>query len=88
MSDVWTMEDVSKDFNAIAEAAYTGQPQYVTNGDNEDLVIIPKGKFELLETKKQAENKDFVEFLLSIPQGEPFIDEEGRQELKLRDVEF
>lgn len=88
MENTWTLEEAKTDFAAIADAVYAGKPQYVTNHSHPDLVIITKSKFELMKNQDAEENKKFVEFLMSIPKGESFIDETEERNIPLRDIEF
>lgn len=86
MENTWTMEEAKNDFTAIAEAVYAGKPQYVTNHSHPDLVITTKSRVE--RTEQEEDNKRFVEFLLSIPKEEAFIEENEERNIPLRDIEF
>lgn len=88
MADTWTMEDMRADFAAIADAAYSGKPQFVTNGSSPALVIMTARQFEEMKKNEEAENKRFVEFLMSGPKGDIFPDGYKPTEIIPREVEF
>lgn len=95
MSDTWTMEEAKNDFTAIAEAAYAGQPQFIQQNGQDEVVLISAQKWEekdksqsdMLGRQADAPKKDFIEFLLSAPQGDwDFAPE--KDALKMRNVDF
>ena len=88
MENTWTLEEAKKNFDAIARAAFTGEPQYIKTASRQDLVLTARGTDENTEQFRQEENRRFVEFLLSIPKGPSFLDKEDKREITTRDIEF
>ena len=85
MENSWTIEEANRDFTAIAEAVYAGEPQNVTNHTHPDLVIITKSRYDELEGEEKEENKRFIDLLMSIPKGEPFMGETEERNIPLRE---
>lgn len=88
MANTWTIEDAKNDFGLVAEAAYAGEPQYVTNHSHPELVIITKKRYDQLDGENKEENRKFIQYLMSGPKGDIFPDGYEPTELTLRDVEF
>lgn len=88
MENIWTVEDVRNDFAAIAQAAYAGEPQYVTNHSQPDLVILTKSSFDQIKQQERGENRQFVEFLISGPKGDIFPEGYTPSDLCSREVDF
>ena len=95
MPDTWTMEEAQNNFAAIAQAAYAGQPQFIRHNGQNKVVLISAQKWAESE-KTQSDTighqadvpkKDFIDFLLSAPQGDWEFEPE-KDALKLRDVDF
>lgn len=74
MADTWTLEEAKKDFTAIAEAAYSGSPQFVTNPVRKDLVLLTSEQFDAMRKLAEIRNAEFSDFLVSGPKGDIFPD--------------
>ena len=74
-------------FDAIAEAAFTGEPQYIKPASHQDLVLTAQTSNGQKESCEKEPNMNFIEFLLSAPQGDwEFAPEEDTP--KVRDIEL
>lgn len=88
MSDTWTIEEAKNDFGAIAEAAYTGSPQYVTDPVRKSLVLITSEQFEIMMTLTEIKNREFSDFLVSGPKGDIFPKRYPQAEIIPREIDF
>lgn len=97
MSNTWTMEEAKNDFDSIAKAAYAGQPQIIQHNGQDDVVLISAQKWterektiiksDMIDPQPDAPKKDFIDFLLSAPQGD-WEPEQANDALQMRDVDF
>lgn len=81
----WTVDKAGNRLADVTKAAELSEPLFICKAGSKEAVLISPETWENIVTPKKP---SFQEALFSIPQGEPFIDENGRKELELRDVEF
>ena len=67
----------------IIKAAEIDEPQFISKAGRKAAVLISPETWDNIVKPKKFSCK---EALFSIPHGEPFIDENGRKELELRNV--
>ena len=84
MAPQWTIQEAESRLSEVIKAARAGQPQYLFQDEHEQAVLVSPETWKLVSSRKPS----FKEALMSIPAGDPFLDEESRSELKLRDVEL
>lgn len=81
---IWSLHDAKNKFSAVVSAALNGEPQRVTRHGKQAVVVVAAEEFDRLTLLSKAESPSFVEFLLSIPEGdEPF----ERQNVEPREIE-
>jgi antitoxin Phd len=89
---MWTLQDAKNKFSEVVEAAMAGEVQEVTKRGKPAVVIMSVAEFARLNAAAQGEvqKPNFVEFLLSFPQGGPDTDEDifPRIPMTLREIEF
>lgn len=78
----WSFKDAETRFRDVAEAASSGKPQYIKDGDASGYIVMSLDDFEQLQ-RENDKQKTFTEFLLSAPQGDWEL---PSSDLKLRDV--
>ena len=81
----WALQDAKNRFSAVVNAALDGEPQRVTRRGRPAVVVIAVDDYERLCQAEKAGAPDFIEHLLSIPQGGPDDLLDGPS-LNLRDV--
>lgn len=86
MQAEWTIQEAGSRFEELVKAAVAGTPQFICENGQEEAVLISTSEWRTM--KGEHHKPSFKEMLMSIPKGEPFIDEDSRSELRLRDVEF
>lgn len=81
---IWSLHDAKNKFSAVVTAALKGEPQRVTRHGKQAVVVVAAEEFDRLTLMSKADSPSFVEFLLSIPEGEESFD---RQNIEPRDLE-
>lgn len=63
----WQVQTAKQRFSELVERAVTEGPQIVTKHGRETVVVLEIGEYRRLAKPR----RDFKEFLLSIPKGDP-----------------
>lgn len=66
----WSLEGAKKNLDRVIEDAERGNPQRITTQANEAVVVISVEQYE--QVRRGLPATSFVEFLLTIPEGESF----------------
>lgn len=85
-SAVWSIQDGKDGFSALVEAARE-KPQTVTKHGKPAVVVVAVEEFARMSEKEGLPKKNFIEHLLSIPQGGEDFEFE-RIPVVMRDIEF
>ena len=88
MENAWATEDLVKNAQGVAEAAYSGIPQYVTAHSRPSLVILTADQFESLNRLVLKKNIEFSDFLVSRPKGDIFPDDYKSPEIAPREADL
>lgn len=85
--DEWKLADAKNKFSELVDRACSEGPQVVTKNGKKAVVVIP---YEQYANDRQAENRRFIEHLLSIPLASDDEPDDLFERLPLdpRDVEF
>ena len=85
----WTLEEARDRLEKVVEAALAGAPQMVSR-DGKVAVVLSTQEYERLLADRRAQNRAFVEHLLSFPQLPEGEDDFVMERLpsRTRDIEF
>lgn len=89
MTAHWPLQDAKNKLSEVVRAA-RGGPQIITVRGKEEAVLLSRADYERVKaTLEKSSNRDFVDMLLSIPQGGS-DDEEIFERIKGkgRDIDF
>ncbi len=81
---VWSLHEAKNKFSAVVAAALQWKPQRVTRHGKQAVVVVAAEEFERLTLLSRAESPSFVEFLLSVPDGDEMFE---RLKVEPREVE-
>ena len=77
MASQWTFQDANNHFNAVLEAALSGEPQKVTRRGRWVGVVLSAEEYERLRQLDQANAATLSELLLALPQDDQAFEPMG-----------